>query len=285
MLNNSRIILLSLTLLAGIAWFASIDDGLSENGSPNAVNFAIDSPRLELSFYRGRLAIDGHATSHDQEQRLKKNAARLFRDAPTSASFRPLAAAPDHWADVSIMLLEALSATQSGNALLVDDTVRIRGVGSPDWSETALRLRAALPASIDLDVDVIVADNNVSARDMCEQAFAEFRTDPINFEESTTVLRQSAQPALDRAVSLADACRGSLITVTGHTDASGPEDFNRILSLARADAVADYLKKGGVERSRIVTVGAGSSQPLATNASRYGRGLNRRIDIRFRWGS
>ena len=35
----------------------------------------------------------------------------------------------------------------------------------------------------------------------------------------------------------------------------------------------------GIDPERMVVAGAGSSLPVASNATRYGRGLNRRIDI------
>ena len=190
--------------------------------------------------------------------------------------------APDYWTASSVAVLDALSSTVSANALLIDDTVRIRGVGDARWDESARRLRRQLPAVMTLDVDMIVADDRVTVGDVCERAFAAYQTGAIRFEESTTRLRPSSRLALDRAISLADACRASRIAITGHTDASGPETWNRELSLARADAVADYLETGGIARSRLLTHGAGSSLPVATNATRYGRSLNRRIEIEFR---
>ena len=190
--------------------------------------------------------------------------------------------APDYWIASSVAVLDALSSTVSANALLIDDTVRIRGVGDARWDESARRLRRQLPAVMTLDVDMIVADDRVTVGDVCERAFAAYQTGAIRFEESTTRLRPSSRLALDRAISLADACRASRIAITGHTDASGPETWNRELSLGRADAVADYLVAGGIARSRLLTRGAGSSMPLATNATRYGRSLNRRIEIEFR---
>jgi outer membrane protein OmpA-like peptidoglycan-associated protein len=94
-------------------------------------------------------------------------------------------------------------------------------------------------------------------------------------------MRRSAYPVLDRVIALADACRGSTLTITGHTDSTGNESWNQQLSLARAQAVATYLDSRGIAGDRLISVGAGSSLPIATNATRYGRGINRRIDIHF----
>ena len=71
----------------------------------------------------------------------------------------------------------------------------------------------------------------------------------------------------------------SIVTVTGHTDNTGTAAYNQDLSERRASAVASILRSGGVAGSRIRTVGAGESQPIATNQTAAGRSLNRRVDI------
>lgn len=60
---------------------------------------------------------------------------------------------------------------------------------------------------------------------------------------------------------LTSCAKIDLITVTGHTDKLGSEQYNQKLSEKRADAVATYLKSKGVS-ANIETVGAGKSQPI-----------------------
>lgn len=276
-----RIVLLSLTLLVGVLSFISINEGLPPDAAPNPEYSALDAPRLEMSLRRGQLAIRGHTASSSQERSLLQSADLFFSGARKSAQFSPLGTAPDYWAQTSIVLLESLSATLSAQALLTDKALRIRGVSTDAWHEALPRLRAALPQGIPLDVEMIIADDSVSARDLCARALARQRSGAINFEESTTALRSSAKLALDRVASLADACRQSTLTITGHTDSSGPDTWNRELSLARANAVAAYLADSGIASERLRTIGAGSSQSVTSNDSRYGRSLNRRITIDF----
>jgi outer membrane protein OmpA-like peptidoglycan-associated protein len=45
--------------------------------------------------------------------------------------------------------------------------------------------------------------------------------------------------------------------------------------------VGDYIVDGGVERARLLVAGAGSSAPIADDSTRYGRSLNRRIEIKL----
>ena len=69
------------------------------------------------------------------------------------------------------------------------------------------------------------------------------------------------------------------IAVTGHTDSSGSAQRNLQLSASRADAVRTYLISLGIEAERVSARGAGSTQPIASNATAAGRERNRRIEI------
>ena len=128
---------------------------------------------------------------------------------------------------------------------------------------------------------VTTPDRAANVAALCARAFANHAAGPVNFEESATTFRSSAVPVLQRIVALANACRNAAITITGHTDSSGDERWNVQLSLARAKAIADYLVEQGIAPERLIATGAGSSSPVADNTTRYGRGLNRRIEFAF----
>ena len=69
------------------------------------------------------------------------------------------------------------------------------------------------------------------------------------------------------------------VTVIGHADSRGRADYNQALSEARAKTVADYLVKNGIDPSIVEYVGAGETQPVASNDTVIGRAQNRRVDI------
>lgn len=69
------------------------------------------------------------------------------------------------------------------------------------------------------------------------------------------------------------------ILIDGHTDATGTNEYNMKLSERRADAVNDYLRSLGVERTRLGIRGFGETQPIATNESESGRRQNRRVEV------
>lgn len=70
----------------------------------------------------------------------------------------------------------------------------------------------------------------------------------------------------------------AVILVEGHTDNIGPEEYNKKLSLERANAVAKELAKYNYP-NEIRTQGAGYSMPIASNDTKEGRAQNRRVDI------
>ena len=70
------------------------------------------------------------------------------------------------------------------------------------------------------------------------------------------------------------------VIVEGHTDTTGSNEVNMLLSQQRAEAVREYLiANQTLSPESISAVGYGSERPLASNASSAGRAINRRIDI------
>jgi len=85
----------------------------------------------------------------------------------------------------------------------------------------------------------------------------------------------------DALTDLADQIKAStgheVLTIIGHTDSTGPEEYNMQLSLRRAQAAADYLESLGIDG--ITVKGMGESEPVADNGTREGRAKNRRVEV------
>ena len=274
-----------LALVTAVAWSLPLQTGsgkfLAEK--PAFSGSAFITPEFEIATWREKLTITGHTQSAEHEERLKRVVSEYFPDQKIEFVFRPLGVAPDWWTGATSELITALADVASPGGKLHGSSVRIRGVvANKSLLEPALKpLRQALPDASDFDIRFVEFEPGVSTRALCERQFEAIKPGPVYFKESGTELRDSAFPALDRIATLADACRDSKISITGHTDSSGNEEWNRQLSLARAETVAHYLDNRGVNPERLVVVGAGSSLPVADNSTRYGRSLNRRIEVRL----
>lgn len=70
------------------------------------------------------------------------------------------------------------------------------------------------------------------------------------------------------------------LEIGGHTDRSGKEATNKVLSKNRAKYVYDYLIRKGVKPSSLVYKGYGSAKPAYTNRTKDGRAANRRIEVK-----
>jgi len=69
------------------------------------------------------------------------------------------------------------------------------------------------------------------------------------------------------------------ITIEGHTDDFGTEEYNQKLSGERAKSVRQYLiDKFGINGSRLTSVGYGEVKPIAKNDTAEGRQKNRRVE-------
>ena len=74
------------------------------------------------------------------------------------------------------------------------------------------------------------------------------------------------------------------IVISGHTDSTGTDENNRVLSTDRANAVLGYLLDNGGGKlqqyaSYFCAAGYGETRPVADNETEEGRAQNRRIEI------
>ena len=112
----------------------------------------------------------------------------------------------------------------------------------------------------------------------------------ILFDVGSSDIKAEARPALDQLVTVfhkflsddENAKYVDSIVISGHTDSTGSDEDNRILSTDRANSVLDYLLSDGKlskYSQYFCAAGYGETRPVATNATANGRSANRRIEI------
>ncbi len=139
------------------------------------------------------------------------------------------------------------------------------------------------PLESDLDTD---GDGVVDSIDVCpntivgalvDDAGCGYQLTGAHFRFDSAELNLDADTILNEVALRMQENPGLSLTVGGHTDSVGEEDYNVDLSERRAQAVVDYLVAQGVDSSMLEAVGFGSSMPVASNDTAEGRAANRRV--------
>jgi OOP family OmpA-OmpF porin len=103
----------------------------------------------------------------------------------------------------------------------------------------------------------------------------------ITFRRNSADIKASSFPFLKEAVKTFREYPSLRIEISGHTSNEGRREFNVKLSRKRAEAVKAFLGAGGIDESRVVTVGYGPDKPVYDNATKEGQEKNRRIEFRL----
>jgi outer membrane protein OmpA-like peptidoglycan-associated protein len=101
----------------------------------------------------------------------------------------------------------------------------------------------------------------------------------VLFDTAKYTLKPGAREKLAKISGIVLAHPGLMLSVEGHTDSVGGDEYNQKLSEQRANSVRDYLVSQGVSSSAITAQGFGETQPVATNDNAAGRQRNRRVEL------
>lgn len=105
----------------------------------------------------------------------------------------------------------------------------------------------------------VFTDISVSSASMFDFDKAELNEEGKDVIE---IYKKTVGPALMEAY---------LVLIVGHTDTSGDANYNKTLSLKRANSVANYLISTGMEEDKIRVIGRGSEEPVASNKTHFWR--------------
>jgi OOP family OmpA-OmpF porin len=102
----------------------------------------------------------------------------------------------------------------------------------------------------------------------------------IFFENNSDKLKVASLSQLDELTKILYKYEGASLTIEGHTDSVGSDDFNITLSQKRSESVKQYLIGKGISVDRLTGIGYGESKPIADNKSAMGRAKNRRVELK-----
>lgn len=103
----------------------------------------------------------------------------------------------------------------------------------------------------------------------------------ITFATGQSYITSGFYDTLDAIARVLNNYEKTLLSIEGHTDSQGSEQFNQNLSEQRATSVKHYLTNKNILENRLQTLGYGEYRAIADNATAQGRALNRRVEIQI----
>ena len=100
------------------------------------------------------------------------------------------------------------------------------------------------------------------------------------FENNSDKLKVASLSQLDALILILNKYPGAKLSIEGHTDSVGTDDYNMTLSQKRSNSVKQYLMGKGIEESRLKAIGFGETKPVATNNTSLGKAKNRRVELK-----
>ena len=101
----------------------------------------------------------------------------------------------------------------------------------------------------------------------------------ILFDFNKDQLKPEAREKLAKVCGILSVAGGYNLSIEGHTDSKGTDEYNQKLSERRAQNVSSYLSTCGLPQAHLTSRGFGKMQPIAPNETAEGRQQNRRVEI------
>jgi OmpA-OmpF porin, OOP family len=101
----------------------------------------------------------------------------------------------------------------------------------------------------------------------------------VLFNSGNSNFIQESYPVLIEITEIIKQHPDAKFRIEGHTDSVGSYESNKRLSQNRANAIRRYFINSGIPAENLVAEGFGETNPVASNLTKEGRRLNRRVEI------
>lgn len=216
----------------------------------------------------------------------------------------PIIKNPEPWVTVRGKIVDKATGQPLGAKIVYERLPDGKGVGiaqsNPETGEYEIRLPAGHLYGLRAEADGKLSESqNLDTRDIkADQVIdKDFNLDPIAvaaiaenvtivlnnvfFDFDKATLKSESFPELNRVVTLMTDKPTMQIEISGHTDTSGPEQYNLGLSERRAKAVMKYFSDKGVPKDRMTVLFFGETKPTESNDTKEGRKKNRRVEFKI----
>lgn len=162
---------------------------------------------------------------------------------------------------------------------LLPDTIGLEHSDRLQRLDRLAKINGINPPTID---DMAVADGRLPKYNYTIPVARARFDERVFFDFNKDYLKPESGPVIDL---LAENMKRDVpdvqLTILGHTDAVGSDEYNIGLSSRRAANVMAALIKKGVRPDQLSTIAIGKAQPIAPNWTEEGRARNRRVEFMF----
>lgn len=163
------------------------------------------------------------------------------------------------------------------SVLLVSAPTTAKKITTSNLRDNAMKTTAVEidGASIE-DLDIVKEEKNQNAHDVII-----LDTNKLKFDFNSATIKEEYTPILEKLKNYIEA-KNEKISIIGYTDSKGTKEYNKELSLRRAESLEEKLIDLGLSAEKIVEIkGNGDNNPIASNDTEEGRAANRCIEVQF----
>lgn len=247
------------------------------NGQAVKKIITVIPPTLTINIDDLKLTLSGTLASESDKNAVLNITKEAFRDHSIdhSLSVKENVAPLDNLHFISALTPLSLGPKQIKAELKNN---RFQLSGSTSQANTAQQIESKLRQSFNGKIS-----NNIKFDSAYCQRFidAALKNKQITFDLGKASISPVSLPLLDTIINAINRCPTVNYEISGHTDNSGNQALNLILSQKRAQTVANELSARGINPERLSAKGYGSSLPIAENNSVDGKAKNRRIEFKI----
>ena len=121
-----------------------------------------------------------------------------------------------------------------------------------------------------------LTEDEIFARKTLDQLNAEAPLAGVTFEYDQFAIRDDQRPVLQRNADYLRRWPSVRVTIEGHADLRGTNEYNLALGERRANSIRDYLTGLGITADRLAVLSKGEETPLCTEDTEACHARNRR---------
>lgn len=240
------------------------------NGSPAGAN----APTVTVTVERGQAVVTGTVPSEAARIALINGIGAALG----SGSVRDQLTVDPSRTDAGLTGLPAVVSGMGAGATgatiqLGDGTITL--TGTVDSAEA--KTNAAAAAGTAVGAAHVRDQLTVAAGPAIQQQLAGLPR--ITFQSGSATLTPAGRAVVERVATLLTANPTIKIRIEGHTDGTGTDGANLILSRSRAETVRGTLVALGIAADRLTSVGYGETRPKVPDTSPANQAINRRVEF------